>query len=96
MQSVAECLAKHWKGAFEGGKIQMHEFAAVDMETIQDAETISVRKAGDTLPAEVTPHPVPPIPQPVTATRIPDYSDQPESLGAYARRMKAEKAAQSK
>jgi len=91
MQSVAECLAKHWKVSFEGGKIQMHEFSAEDLEGIQDAEaeTVSVRKEGDTVPAQITSHPPPPQ-NPAWQTMGP----QPESLGDYAKRMKAEKAAQ--
>lgn len=89
MQSVAECLAKHWKGAFESGKIQMHEFTAGDLEGIQDAEaeTVSVRKAGDTVPAQMTLHPEPSAPQTMTVV-----SQQSESLGDAARRIKAEKA----
>lgn len=93
MQSVAECLAKHWKEAFEGGKIQMREFTAADLEGIQDsvAETVSVRKAGDTVPAQITEHPAdPPVPamQNTTASEVPA-----ESVADAARRLKAEKAA---
>jgi hypothetical protein len=96
MQSVAECLAKHWKSSFESGKTQMHEFTAVDLEGIREAEdeTVSVRKAGDTVPAQITTHPEEPatIRGAVISTST-DPSSQPESLGDFARRMKAEKDA---
>jgi hypothetical protein len=93
MQSVAECLAKHWKESFESGKIQMHEYSAKDLEGIQEAgaETVSVRKEGDTVPAEVTSHPA--------TAQNPAWQNmdpQQESLGDYAKRMKAEKAAQQR
>jgi hypothetical protein len=56
MQSVAECLAKHWKEVLENGKLKMHEFTDGDLAGIQDTEveTVSVRKASDTVPAQVT------------------------------------------
>jgi hypothetical protein len=100
MQSVAECLAKHWKGSFEAGKTQMREFTASDLEGIRDAEdeTVSVRKAGDTLPAQVTTHPSEPatIRGEVTSSASDLTSQQPESLGDLARRLKAEKSAQKR
>src|ERR1700676_2616594 len=42
MQSVAECLAKHWKAAFENGKMKMHEYSAADLAGIQEAEPETV------------------------------------------------------
>jgi hypothetical protein len=61
MQSVAECLAKHWKEALENGKTKMQLFNASELANIQDAEneTISVRKAGDTLATQIIDHPTP-------------------------------------
>ena len=52
IQSVAECLAYHWKTAFANGKIKMKPFTASELESVWDgnAETVSVSKAGDTLP----------------------------------------------
>jgi hypothetical protein len=93
VQSVAECLAKHWKEAFDGGKIKMREFAASDLAGIQDAEaeTVSVRKTGDTLPAQITEHPAPsPAALPDTTTSY----GQTESVAEASRRVKAEKEAQ--
>jgi hypothetical protein len=92
-QSVAECLAKHWKDWFETGKIKMQVFTASDLAGIQDDidETVSVRKAGDTLPAQVTEHPAPVASaslQDTTASEV-----QTESVADAARRLKAEKAA---
>jgi hypothetical protein len=91
MQSVAECLAKHWKEAFESGKAKMREYTAAELEGIQDAEaeTVSVRKDSDIVPAQITSHPAATV-NPAMQTTDP----QPESLGSYARRMKAEKTAQ--
>jgi hypothetical protein len=91
MQSVAECLAKHWKETLESGKLKMREFTDADLAGIQDveAETVSVRKASDTVPAQVTVHPAAPIVQaPQDALDTP-----PESVADAARRLKAEKAA---
>jgi hypothetical protein len=96
MQSVAECLAKHWKSAFESGKIKMHEFTAGDLEGIQDgeAETVSVRKAGDTVAAQITLHPAA---SPAAALQNTTASDvQTESVADAARRLKAERAARAK
>jgi len=92
MQSVAECLAKHWKEAIDGRKIKMTQFTATELEDVQDAgaDTVSVRKAGDTLAAQVTEHPtVPPVPalQNSIASEVPT-----ESVAEAARRLKAERA----
>lgn len=92
MQSVAECLAKHWKGPFEKDKNQMREFTASELAGVQDEETatVSVRKAGDTLPAQITMHPV-------TAQALQNSiasEVQTESVADAARRLKAERAAE--
>ena len=52
MQSVAECLAKHWKEAFESGKTKMREYSAAELAAIPEAEpeTVSVRKDSDVAP----------------------------------------------
>jgi hypothetical protein len=94
MQSVAECLAKHWKGSFESGKIKMQEFSATDLEGIQDAEaeTVSVRKTGDTVPAQITEHPVVTPAMSLQSTTASDV--QTESVADAARRLKVERAAQ--
>jgi hypothetical protein len=94
MQSVAECLAKHWKEAFESGKIKMQQFTPSDLAGIQDveAETVSVRKAGDTLPAQIVDHP--PAPPVASLQIIPTPEVQTESVAEAARRLKAERAAQ--
>jgi hypothetical protein len=94
MQSVAECLAKHWKEAFEGRKIKMQQFTASDLADIEDseAETVSVRKSGDTLAAQITVHPTAPA-APIQNTTASDV--QPESVADASRRLKAERAAQS-
>lgn len=96
VQSVAECLAKHWKEALESGKIEMHEFSADDLGGIRDsdAETVSVRKTGDTVPAQITEHPAPsaPVPQ-LAGTTASDISQ--ESVADAARRLRAEKAARA-
>jgi len=93
MQSVAECLAKHWKTAFESGKVKMQEFTASDLAGIQyaEAETVSVRKAGDTVPAQITEHPFTSAAalQNTTASEV-----QTESVAEAARHFKAERAAQ--
>jgi len=93
MQSVAECLAKHWKHAFESGKINMHQFSVGDLADIQDAEaeTVSVRKAGETLPAQVTEHPL--VPPPVAPQNSTASDVAMESVADAARRAKAERAA---
>jgi hypothetical protein len=93
MQSVAECLAKHWKEAFEGGKIKMKEFTANDLAAVEDsdAETISVRKSGDTLAAQITAHPAAPA---ATIQNTTASEAQTESVADASRRMKAERAAQ--
>jgi hypothetical protein len=91
MQSVAECLAKHWKEAFESGKAKMREYSAAELEGIQDreAKTVSVRKDSDIVPAQITSHPAA-----ANSSSMDTTDPQPESLGDYVRRMKAEKAAQ--
>jgi hypothetical protein len=94
-QSVAECLAKHWKEAFESGKIEMHQFSAIELAGIQDteAETVSVRKTGETLPAQVSVHPVTsPVVVPET---IPAFASQTESVADASRRLKAAKATEN-
>ena len=90
MQSVAECLAKHWKESFESGKTKMREYSAADLAGIQEAdpETVSVRKDSDVVPVQITSHPS------AADNSVLAADPQPESLGNYARRMKAEKAAQ--
>ena len=78
----------------------MHDFSTDDLEDIQDSETetVSVRKAGDTLPAQITSYPDPSEPATVRGVIISSESDQspkqPVSLGDYVRRMKAEKTTQ--
>jgi hypothetical protein len=101
MQSVAECLAKHWKTSFESGKTQMHEYTAADLEGIRDSEadTVSVRRAGDTVPVQITLHPASAddlgtIRGAITSGSIDRSWQQSESLGDLSRRVKAEKAAQ--
>jgi hypothetical protein len=92
MQSVAECLAKHWKEAFKNGEIQMHEYSAAELAGIQEVtpETVSVRKDSDVTPVQITAHPAAEAtPSMVVVSAGPDT----ESLGDYARRMKAEKDA---
>lgn len=91
MQSVAECLAKHWKDAIENGNAKMREYSAEDLERIHEAEpeTVSVRKEGDTVPAQITAHPAA-----VNNSEMQTTDPPQESLGDYARRMKAEKSAQ--
>ena len=93
MQSVAECLAKHWKEAFDSGKIRMHEYSAADLAAIQESnpETISIRKDSDIAPVQITSHPAAAATPQMTVVSA---DPEPESLGDYARRMKAEKAAQ--
>jgi hypothetical protein len=61
VQSVAECLAKHWKDALDSGKIKMREFTPADLEGIHDGDgdAVSIRKSGDTLPALTVVHPEP-------------------------------------
>jgi hypothetical protein len=98
MQSVAECLAKHWKEVLQSGKIQMHEFDAADLEGIQDAadETVSVRKAGDTVATQITEHPSVAPQATMGDFRSTTASDVPaESVADAARRAKAEKAARA-
>ncbi len=95
VQSVAECLAKHWKEAFESGKIQMHEFSATDLEGVRDSdgETISVRKTGDAVAAQITEHPAAPPAPVIQNTTVSDVPQ--ESVADAARRLRAEKAAQA-
>lgn len=91
MQSVAECLAKHWKESFE--KNQMHAYSAADLESIHETEpeTVSVRKDSDITPVQITSHPAS-----ANNSQVQTVDVQPESLGDYARRIKAEKAARGK
>jgi hypothetical protein len=93
-QSVAECLAKHWKDAFEGRKIEMRQFSAIDLAGIEDTEdeTISVRKAGDTLPAQVTAHPA--TSPAVVPETTPAFAAQTETVADASRRLKAAQAAE--
>jgi hypothetical protein len=60
MRSFAECLAKHWKNSLKRGKTKMREFTAADLESIRDeqAETVRLRNASDTVSAQITAHPV--------------------------------------
>jgi hypothetical protein len=94
MQSVAECLAKHWKDALEGGKVKMQQFTSSDLEGVQDAdvEAVSVRKAGDTLAAQITEHPVASSVVPLRDTTASEA--QTDSVAEASRHVKAEKAAQ--
>ena len=93
MQSVAECLAKHWKDALESGQVKMRQFTAAELVGIQDSEadTISVRKAGDTLPAQITERPT--AAPSLQANVISETQGQPESVAEASRRAKAQKAA---
>jgi len=36
MQSVAECLAQHWKEVSEKRKIKMRKFTAAELEDVKD------------------------------------------------------------
>jgi hypothetical protein len=93
VQSVAECLAKHWKESFANGPSKMPEFSASELAGIhdQEAETVSVRKAGDTLSAVVTEHPEPTLMVVPGGSAVPEAT---ESVAEASRRMKAEKASQ--
>jgi len=95
MQSVAECLAKHWKEAIETGKTKMQLFNANELANIQNAEneTISVRKAGDTLATQIIEHPTPS--SKAEAHMIPPEDLPPESVAEASKRMKAERAARN-
>jgi len=89
MRSVAECLVKHWRSSFEGGKTKMREFTAADLEGIRDEEAETV-PLPDTVPAQVTAHPVSTslALQSTTASEAPT-----ESVADASRRARAEKAA---
>lgn len=99
-QSVAECLAKHWKDAIDDKRIVMKQFGASELADVSDneAETISVRKAGDTLPSQIVEHPVPPTtPVSTLQNNIIEKSappTEPESVAEASRRLKAEKNTQ--
>lgn len=80
VQSVAECLAKHWKESFGNGQSRMREFSASELASIHDeeAETVSVRKAGDTLPAVVTEHPEPGLVVVPGGPAVPEATEEPK------------------
>jgi hypothetical protein len=44
LQSVAECLAYHWKAAFANGKIKMKPFTASELEPPWDSEAEALRQ----------------------------------------------------
>ena len=95
MQSVAECLAKHWKVALENGKTKMQLFNASELANIQDTEneTISVRKAGDTLATQIIDHPTPS--SKTAVQNVPAEDLPPESVADASKRIKAERAARN-
>jgi hypothetical protein len=95
MQSVAECLAKHWKDALDSGQVKMRQFTDGELAGIQDsdAETVSVRKAGDTLASQINEHPAAAAVAPsLQENVISEASGQPESVAEASRRAKAQKA----
>jgi hypothetical protein len=105
VQSVAECLAKHWKDELGGGKITMREFQPTELAGIEDGatEAVSVRKEHDAVPVQIIEHPAEAtqaaaqqpetgsFPQNTIASDVPT-----ESVADAARRMKADKAARAK
>ena len=95
MQSVAECLAKQWKYALDSGQVKMRQFSAAELAGIQDSDgdTVSVRKAGDSVPTHITERPAVVAAPSLQENVISEAQNQPESVAEASRRAKAQRAA---